>query len=172
VSMWLMVATILWSYTPCIFQRKAATWSLASFSTLARTATSSLTSSSTRYIYVFHFLGYWYGLLLLLRLQCIHSQWLWLPQIPRTVGSVEINAPLEWSPLLSQVSLDEFYAYDGSFTTPPCTEVVQWIVLKKPVNVARRFIAIHSDIIRFNSRLTQGLHDQLGENGDEHGEGQ
>lgn len=85
-------------------------------------------------------------------------------QIPKTVGSVEINAPLDWSPLLSEVSLDEFYAYDGSFTTPPCTEIVQWIVLKKPVNAARRFIAVHSDIIHFNSRLAQEIYDQLGEN--------
>jgi carbonic anhydrase len=33
--------------------------------------------------------------------------------------------------LLANIKSNEFYSYDGSFTTPPCTEGVKWSVLKK-----------------------------------------
>jgi carbonic anhydrase len=31
----------------------------------------------------------------------------------------------------------EFYSYEGSLTTPPCTEGVRFFVLKSEVNIAR-----------------------------------
>jgi carbonic anhydrase len=31
----------------------------------------------------------------------------------------------------------EFYSYEGSLTTPPCTEGVRFFILKSQVNIAR-----------------------------------
>jgi carbonic anhydrase len=30
----------------------------------------------------------------------------------------------------------EFYHYQGSLTTPPCSEVVEWVVMKKPLSIS------------------------------------
>ena len=35
----------------------------------------------------------------------------------------------------------EFWSYDGSLTTPPCTEGVKFFILKSPVNVSREQVA-------------------------------
>ena len=35
---------------------------------------------------------------------------------------------------------EDFYRYHGSLTTPPCSEIVNWIVMKEPIQVSRRQI--------------------------------
>ena len=53
-----------------------------------------------------------------------------------------------------------FYAYSGSLTTPPCTEGVQWIVLKEPIELSKdqidRFMRAYGPI----ARPVQPLHDR------------
>ena len=48
--------------------------------------------------------------------------------------------------------LEHFYAYGGSLTTPPCTEGVQWIVLKEPIELSKaqidRFMQAYGPIAR------------------------
>lgn len=48
-----------------------------------------------------------------------------------------------------------YYTYMGSLTTPPCTEGVQWLVLKQPVQASAEQIAIFSRLYRNNARPIQ-----------------
>ncbi len=37
---------------------------------------------------------------------------------------------------------NEFYRYEGSLTTPPCTQNVMWTVLRKPLTVSREQVGL------------------------------
>jgi len=50
--------------------------------------------------------------------------------LPRNLNSTtEINE-MHLANFLNQVEFREFYNYPGSFTTPPCTEGINWFVVK------------------------------------------
>jgi len=49
------------------------------------------------------------------------------------------------------------YWYDGSLTTPPCSEGVKWFVMKTPIQLAAGQIQAFRDIIQGNNRPTQAL---------------
>ena len=54
-------------------------------------------------------------------------------------------------------SVHASYRYDGSLTTPPCTEGVSWFVLTTPIDLDRSQIAAFSALISQNSRPVQPL---------------
>jgi carbonic anhydrase len=45
----------------------------------------------------------------------------------------------------------DYYYFNGSLTTPPCTQGVAWIVLKKPVTVSKAQFKKFHDIIGMNN---------------------
>lgn len=47
------------------------------------------------------------------------------------------------------------YRYEGSLTTPPCTEGVHWYVLATPVEVSAAQLAAFSEVIEANNRPVQ-----------------
>ena len=47
------------------------------------------------------------------------------------------------------------YRYFGSLTTPPCSEIVRWVVLQKPIAVSKGQIQKLSQIFPGNARPTQ-----------------
>jgi carbonic anhydrase len=51
----------------------------------------------------------------------------------------------------------ESYRYDGSLTTPPCSEGVKWIVMTTPIQMSAEQIAAFRAIINGNSRPVQPL---------------
>lgn len=53
-----------------------------------------------------------------------------------------------------------YYRYDGSFTTPPCTEGVNWFVLNTPVELSGTQISAFEEIYSGNNRPVQPLNDR------------
>ncbi len=49
------------------------------------------------------------------------------------------------------------WRYEGSLTTPPCSEIVNWIVLERPVPVAQADIAAFQAIFPHNARPLEPL---------------
>ncbi len=54
-----------------------------------------------------------------------------------------------------------YYTYDGSLTTPPCSEVVTWFVLKMPIEASASQIQQMHDILHDNYRPVQDLNGRV-----------
>lgn len=52
----------------------------------------------------------------------------------------------------------EYYRYDGSLTTPPCSEGVKWYVMKNPIEASAEQIEQFMEIYQMNARPVQPLH--------------
>jgi carbonic anhydrase len=53
------------------------------------------------------------------------------------------------------------YRYDGSLTTPPCSEGVKWIVMKSPIQISKEQIRTFTSIVKGNNRPVQPLHHRV-----------
>ena len=54
-----------------------------------------------------------------------------------------------------------YYSFMGSLTTPPCTEGVQWLVMKNPVEISRDQISHFTALYPMNARPLQAQNDRL-----------
>ncbi|MEN7528563.1 carbonic anhydrase family protein [Cupriavidus sp. DL-D2] len=54
-----------------------------------------------------------------------------------------------------------YVAFDGSLTTPPCSEGVHWHVLKTPVQVSAAQIQAFRKLYPMNARPVQPMHDRV-----------
>ena len=53
------------------------------------------------------------------------------------------------------------YRYDGSLTTPPCSEGVSWIVMTTPIELSREQLSAFTHVINDNSRPVQKLNGRM-----------
>lgn len=54
-----------------------------------------------------------------------------------------------------------YYDFEGSLTTPPCSEGVHWMVLKQPVDISATHIRAFRQLYAANARPVQPLHDRV-----------
>ena len=77
--------------------------------------------------------------------------------------NVEMTVPgmhVDAAALLPRQSRD-YYHYMGSLTTPPCSEIVSWFVLKEPIVVSETQVARFIDTIGANARPVQAINRRL-----------
>lgn len=78
-------------------------------------------------------------------------------QLPVTEGSaVPLKETVDVSGLLPRDR--EYYRFNGSLTTPPCTEGVRWLVMKEPVTASQEQITKFALVMRHpNNRPVQAV---------------
>ena len=74
---------------------------------------------------------------------------------PRTKGEATLKEPVDATALLPKNR--HFFRYEGSLTTPPCSEVVNWYVFSTPIAVAASDIETFKGIFPMNARPLQPL---------------
>lgn len=74
---------------------------------------------------------------------------------PKTAGKAPLSASLDPAAFLPAFSAT--YRYEGSLTTPPCSEVVDWNVFAEPIEVAEADIAAFRAIFPMNARPLQAV---------------
>lgn len=79
-----------------------------------------------------------------------------LKKILDAKGKVKINP----NDLLPE-DTDHYYHYKGSFTTPPCTQNVQWYIFKDTVNISKDQLNKLRKYYKNNERPTQPLNKRV-----------
>lgn len=54
-----------------------------------------------------------------------------------------------------------YYGYQGSLTTPPCSQGVKWIVLKNPITASQAQIDAFTNIFQVNARPVQNVNGRI-----------
>lgn len=77
-------------------------------------------------------------------------------QLSRNKGTQPLNNRVNPAALLPKSH--DYYSYDGSLTTPPCTEGVSWLVMKEPLTASEEQIQAFAGVMPKNARPVQELH--------------
>ena len=83
--------------------------------------------------------------------------WQHLPSLQGESAQVD-GVVLNASDLLP--SIKHTYRYNGSLTTPPCSEDVKWLVLTTPIEMSHSQITAFKTILSGNNRPVQPLNDR------------
>lgn len=73
--------------------------------------------------------------------------------MPKQADKVESDAMIDPAGLLPEAR--SFFRYEGSLTTPPCSEIVTWTVYDTPVEVSAAQIADFASLFPNNARPVQ-----------------
>ena len=78
-----------------------------------------------------------------------------LPHLPRAGTPERALPPDAVDPQALIPAQHGYYAYEGSETSPPCTEGVRWLVLKQPLEISAAQIEALQRLIPVNGRAVQ-----------------
>ena len=81
--------------------------------------------------------------------------WAHLPESPGAETTIEV--PAGFAEFIFPEAGNGFYHYDGSLTTPPCSEGVKWYVRKTPTQLSKDQIAAFTSVYDHNNRPLQAL---------------
>jgi len=90
--------------------------------------------------------------------ELIDSLWKNLPK-EKEKENVADNVTVDVAKLLPENK--GYYTFQGSLTTPPCSEDVTWFVLKSPLKIADSQIAAFAKIYPLNARPVQPLNGRI-----------
>lgn len=81
---------------------------------------------------------------------------------PKDVGTEHIVSDIKIcaSQLLPK-NTKAYYAYPGSLTTPPCTENVNWLILKTPIEVSAAGLHKFHSLFKHDARPIQHVHGRV-----------
>jgi len=72
-----------------------------------------------------------------------------LPSFRVQRGEEPYGDPIDYNELVTDRG--EYFLYNGSLTTPPCTEGVRWIVIKQPIVASPDQIQHYHDLLGFDN---------------------
>jgi carbonic anhydrase len=88
----------------------------------------------------------------------IETLWAHLPK-EKGAEQVDTNAQIDATTLLPADRA--YYTFDGSLTTPPCSEDVTWFVLRNPVQFSAKEVSRFAKIYPMDARPTQPLNGRV-----------
>ena len=72
-----------------------------------------------------------------------------LPSFRQARGEPAAREPFNYNELV--IGRSDYFLYNGSLTTPPCSEGVRWIVMKKPIVASAEQIQFIHDLLGFDN---------------------
>jgi carbonic anhydrase len=85
--------------------------------------------------------------------------WKQLNNDPGKATSVQI--PVDFADRIFSGSNGAVYHYDGSLTTPPCSEGVKWYIRKNPTQLSKEQIAAFKAVYDHNNRPVQAINKRI-----------
>lgn len=80
--------------------------------------------------------------------------------IPSQTGQQETHQNISFSPEAIIPTGSQAFTYNGSLTTPPCSEKVKWVVYQNPIEVSKQQIKTFKKYFDNNARPTQPINNR------------
>ncbi len=77
---------------------------------------------------------------------------------PAKTGEATAKSAVDFAKLVPASS--DYYRYGGSLTTPPCSEIVEWVVFREPIAASKEQIDAFARLYPVNNRPVQALNDR------------